>query len=277
MRRVNLACDLLCDFIRRGGAIQGPVGVPRPAPPRYPSPPRVVDIRFDDVGTDHPKNGVAVKVNVPDRYTRLELDVLDAMDGCTRSVRFVRREPGRCHWCAGLGASPTGPKRVCPECAGARMLCDTCGGRGWIHLHPGSCTHCDGTGAALVECTVFLRLPGGIDRVRRARVPGWGDLSEDGVAGDLWVDLAPVSSNGRTMPWHFEHFGHNWPPPQGRLQDGWLAIGNSPLPDPEMRELGFWRDLETGEWVRPAPSDGGNGVIDQIRQRQFFVPQAGAG
>ena len=82
-----------------------------------------------------------------------------------------------------------------------------------------------------------------------------------------------MATETATGPWHFEHFGHNWPLPEGHLDEGWLTIGNSPLPDTEMRELGFWRDQESGAWIRPAPADGGRGVLEQIRQRQFFVPQ----
>jgi len=272
MRQINLACDLLCDHIRAGGFIEG-VAAPRQGAPQgpRPTPPRAIEIQLDHRASPD-MAGLAVQVAPPDRYVRLELDLGDALEGCTRSVRFVRREPRRCQWCAGLGAAPASPKRIGPECAGETSICDRCEGRGWIHLFPGSCRHCEGTGAALVECTVFLRLPQGIGHTQRARVPGWGDLEDDGGSGDLWVDVVPASTAMPSGPWRFEHFGHNWPSPEGRLEDGWLSISNCPLPDPEMRELGFWRHQETGEWVRPAPSDGGAGVLDLIRQRQFFVP-----
>ena len=52
-----------------------------------------------------------------------------------------------------------------------------------------------------------------------------------------------------------------------------MAITNTPLPDNEMRELGFWRDRGTLEWVRESPTEGAQPILDLIRQRQFFVPQ----
>ncbi len=211
MGQINAATDLLCDYIRRGGVISGmpaPAGQPRrPATPAA-ARPRVFEVRFEPE--------VSVPISSPDRHARLEIDEIDALAGGMRMVRFVRREPGRCQACAGLGAAPSGPKRVCPDCDGRNWACTTCSGRGWLHLRPGSCRHCGGSGAALVERSVLLKLP---------------------------------------------------------AEGEWLAISNSPLPDEEMRELGFWRDQKSSEWVRQAPSDGSQGIIELIRQRQFFVPQ----
>lgn len=274
MGRINRACDLLCDHLRKGGVIDvGPAVTPGPQAPK-PRPPRVFDVEL--TGADNQPWGLSVAVHPPDRYARLEIDAVDAQNGCTRTVRFVRREPGRCLICAGLGAPPNSPKRICPHCGGDSFMCPTCEGRGWVHLEPGSCIPCEGTGAALVENTVYLRVPPGLDRVERARVRGWGDVAADGTASDLWVDLVPTVTSVASGPWHFEYFGHNWPPAEPRSRDGVLTILNSPLPDTEMRDLGFWRDPRSGNWVRPAPADGGRALLDLIRQRQFFVPPAGA-
>ncbi|HXA42368.1 MAG TPA: DnaJ domain-containing protein [Candidatus Solibacter sp.] len=268
MGQINAATDLLCDYIRRGGVISGmpaPAGQPRrPATPAA-ARPRVFEVRFEPE--------VSVPISSPDRHARLEIDEIDALAGGMRMVRFVRREPGRCQACAGLGAAPSGPKRVCPDCDGRNWACTTCSGRGWLHLRPGSCRHCGGSGAALVERSVLLKLPAGIREVRRTMVPGWGDIDDEGKAANLWVDLVPTPTVVQSAPWRFDYFGHNWPPPEGRTEGEWLAISNSPLPDEEMRELGFWRDQKSSEWVRQAPSDGSQGIIELIRQRQFFVPQ----
>lgn len=268
MRHINLATDMLCDHIRRGGYVDG---IPRRNGARGYKPPdrqpRVFEVRFAEE--------VGVPVLAPDRHARVELDVMRAVQGGTRTVHFVRREPHSCHFCAGLGATPTGPKRFCPTCRGELPTgCTTCEGRGWIHVNPGSCRHCDGTGAALVERSVHLVLPPGITEVRRTLVRGWGDVADDGTTGNLWVDLVPSKTAVASVaPWRFEHYGHNWPKPEGRVESGWLAIRNTPLPDNEMRELGFWRDSESAEWVREAPSEGPQPILDLIRQRQFFVPQ----
>jgi hypothetical protein len=273
MGRINRSCDLLCDVIRRGGLISGV-----PAPPAVPvrPPQRAPQARLFEIllESEEISTAVGVVVGAPDRYARLEISVLDAMQGGTRSVCFVRREPGTCTACAGLGSSPGGPKRVCRACGGGSLGCQVCQGRGWVHLAPGSCRHCDGSGAALVEHTIRLKLPPGIRAVRRALVRGWGDLNADGTAGNLWIDLVPSQTVVESAPWRFEYYGHNWPRPDGELRGEWFAIRNSPLPDEEMRELGFWRDPASAEWVRQAPTDGVPALLDVIRQRQFFVPQA---
>jgi DnaJ-class molecular chaperone len=272
MGLINRATDVLCDHIRAGGYIEGVPRIPTMRGFTPPAPqPRVFEV---SVGGKRDR-AVGAPVTAPDRLARLELDAVDALQGVTRTVRFVRREPRSCVFCAGLGATPSGPKRVCPDCrGGVSVACATCQGRGWIFRHPGSCTHCDGSGAALVERSVRLVLPAGIDGERRAFVPGWGDVAEDGSSGNLWVDLVPsttaLASHG---PWRFEHYGHNWPRPEGRVESGWVAISNAPLPDEEMRELGFWRDRSSSEWVRESPTEGAQAILDLIRQRQFFVPQ----
>jgi hypothetical protein len=270
MQAINQAADMLCDLIRKGGEVDGvrvhrPAGV-RTVPKPRPQPVRVFEVRFAE--------GVSAPVSVPDRMVRLEIDEIEAMQGTTRTLRFMRLEPRACQYCAGLGANPAGPKRTCPDCDGKTLSCPICEGRGWLHLRPGTCRHCGGTGAALVERSVRLKLPPGIEGTRRTLVQGWGDLSEDGSAGNLWVDVVTVPPGPRSArPWRYEYFGHDWPPPEGQVVDGVLALDNSPLPDDEMRELGFWRDPAKARWVRQVGPDGGPSVLSWIRQRQFFVPR----
>jgi DnaJ-class molecular chaperone len=268
MGLINRATDVLCDHIRAGGYVEGAPRTPsmrgfKPTTPQQ----RVFEVRFAE--------DISVPILAPDRHARLEIDTLDALQGVTRTVRFVRKEPRSCVFCAGLGATPSAPKRICPDCrGGVTVACESCQGRGWLFIEPGSCRHCDGTGAGLVERSVRLILPPGIDSERRTLVKGWGDVADDGSSGNLWVDLVPTQTPlASTGPWRFEHYGHNWPRPEGRTNSGWVAITNAPLPDDEMRELGFWRDRGTLEWVRESPTEGAQPILDLIRQRQFFVPQ----
>ena len=98
-------------------------------------------------------------------------------------------------------------------------------------------------------------------------------LSEDGEAGNLWVDVVPAPTTLHSRPWQYGYFGHDWPAPEGDVIDGVLMLDNTPLPDDEMREIGFWRDPSTARWVRQVGPDGAPSVLSLIRQRQFFVPQ----
>lgn len=269
MGAINGAADLLCDFIRKGGEVDG---VPAPQPPltRAPRKPRaelarVFEVRFAE--------GVSLPVSAPDRIVRLEIGEVEALQGTNRTLRFMRLEPRMCHYCAGLGADPAGPKRMCPDCDGKTWHCPTCEGRGWLHLQPGTCRHCGGTGAALVERSIRLKLPPGIDGMRRTLIKGWGDLAEDGDAGNLWVDVVPAKTTTESRPWRYGYFGHDWPAPEGAVLNGVLTLANAPLPDDEMREIGFWRDPKTSQWMRQVGPDGAPGVMSLIRQRQFFVPQ----
>ena len=271
MGAINSAADLLCDFIRHGGEVDGvpppPVPVTRaPRKPR-PLPARVIEVTFGG-------EGVGTPVSAPDRIVRLEIDEAEALQGTNRTLRFMRLEPRMCHYCAGLGADPAGPKRMCPDCDGKTWHCPTCEGRGWLFLQPGTCRHCGGTGAALVERSIRLKLPPGIDGTRRTLVRGWGDLGEDGDAGNLWVDVIPAPTTLSSRPWRYGYFGHDWPAPEASVTNGVLTLQNVPLPDDELREIGFWRDPKTSRWVRQVGADGAPSVLSLIRQRQFFVPQS---
>lgn len=269
MGAINSAADLLCDFIRKGGEVDG-VPAPQPAATRAPRKPRPLPARVFEV---HFGEGVSDPVSAPDRIVRLEISEVEALQGTSRTLRFMRLEPRMCQYCAGLGADPASPKRMCPDCDGKTWHCPTCEGRGWLHLRPGTCRHCGGTGAALVERSIRLKLPPGIDGTRRTLVKGWGDLSEDDEAGNLWVDVVPAPTTLASRPWRYGYFGHDWPAPEGDVVNGVLTLANAPLPDDEMREIGFWRDPGTSRWVRQVGPDGAPGVMSLIRQRQFFVPQ----
>lgn len=238
---------------------------PRPARRLGPGLARVFEVRFGE--------GLSEPVSAPDRIVRMEIGEVEALQGTNRTLRFMRVEPRMCQYCAGLGADPAGPKRTCPDCDGKTWHCPTCEGRGWLHLRTGTCRHCGGTGAALVERSIRLKLPPGIDGTRRTLVKGWGDLSEDGDAGNLWVDVVPAPTTLASRPWRYGYFGHDWPAPEGDVTNGVLTLENSPLPDDEMREIGFWRDPGSSRWVRQVGPDGGPSVMSLIRQRQFFVPQ----
>src|SRR5258708_38055962 len=95
MGQINAATDLLCDFIRSGGAISGmPAPVRQPRRPSTPTAaPRGFEVRFEPE--------VSVLVSTPDRLARLEIDEIHALAGRLRMVRLLRREPGPCQACSG--------------------------------------------------------------------------------------------------------------------------------------------------------------------------------
>jgi|ERR1035437_8151809 hypothetical protein len=262
MGKINHACDILCDFIRKGGYVPGNRSrTSKPKPSKvYPQTIEAAFVKTDSLVLD------------PDRLARVEIGFETAMEGGIRRVSFVRQECGMCNACGGLGALPWGPKRICPECSAVDIAsCASCHGRGWLHIYPGSCQKCSGTGAGLVERTVHIKLPSGINCAKRVKTIGWGDMLKDGSFADLFIDIVPSITLNQSAPWRFEYFGHDWPKPESKTQGEWLYITNNPLPDEEMRDLGFWRSSDSS-WTRQTASDGSLTLIDLIHQRQHFIP-----
>ena len=119
----------------------------------------------------------------------------EACFGTAQNVRVVRREP--CVSCGGTGCQPGSSPRTCRTCGGygqveqragffaVRTACPKCGGRGQLIDQP--CSDCGGMGRAPTPVSIDVRIPPGIDDGVRLRVPGEGELGDDGASrGDLY-------------------------------------------------------------------------------------------
>lgn len=125
----------------------------------------------------------------------LELEAFEAVRGARKLVRY--EADTECPSCEGYGvlgeADPdceecggTGQIREVSEVAAARILrietCDACGIL--------TCDECDGTGVAVAERVLRVRIPPGIQDGDQLRVTGEGGVGDpDAPAGDLLLDL----------------------------------------------------------------------------------------
>ena len=125
----------------------------------------------------------------------LAIDFKDACFGVVTDVELARREP--CETCGGTGAKPGTSPRTCPTCGGygqveqragffsVRTACPQCRGQGKVLDNP--CRKCSGSGRTAQRKTIEVRVPAGIEDGVRLRVPGQGELGDDGRArGDLY-------------------------------------------------------------------------------------------
>ena len=123
------------------------------------------------------------------------LGFIEACFGTTKSMEVVRREP--CQACGGSGARRGTAPRQCDVCGGfgqveqragffsVRTVCPRCGGKG--HVLDDPCPECSGAGRAPQRASIDVRVPAGIEDGVRLRVPGQGELGENGAArGDLY-------------------------------------------------------------------------------------------
>jgi molecular chaperone DnaJ len=143
-----------------------------------------------------------------DIETEVTLDFIDAVHGTTVPLRMTSPQP--CQTCQGTGAKPGTMPRVCPTCSGTGAVsrgaggfafsepCRDCRGRGLIVDDP--CPVCHGSGRALSEKVMNVRIPAGVDDGKRIRLKGKGSAGEHGgPAGDLLVlvHVRPHSMFGR--------------------------------------------------------------------------------
>jgi molecular chaperone DnaJ len=130
-----------------------------------------------------------------DIVCQVELDLIEALRGTTKAVRFRRHEP--CEQCRGTGVAGGARPDVCPYCGGrgrvvqiggfirVETTCPTCQGTGLIIRNP--CCRCGGSGYELKEVVREVRVPAGVNEGTRLRLRGEGEPSpEGGPPGDCY-------------------------------------------------------------------------------------------
>ncbi|MBK9143821.1 MAG: molecular chaperone DnaJ [Candidatus Melainabacteria bacterium] len=130
----------------------------------------------------------------------LEIDFLEAVFGCTKTVSIKRNE--ECTTCLGTCAAPGSTVSTCQTCGGqgqvkelVNMLfvqtyqistCPHCAGRGKKVDKP--CRDCSGQGLTRKNKEFEIKVPAGIENGSRMRVMGGGDKGpQGGPHGDLYV------------------------------------------------------------------------------------------
>ncbi|HEY0870799.1 MAG TPA: molecular chaperone DnaJ [Acidothermaceae bacterium] len=139
--------------------------------------------------TQQPRRGADVE-------TEVTLDFEHAVRGETVALRMATPHP--CTACNGTGAKAGTTPRVCPTCSGTGVTsrgaggfafsepCRDCRGRGLIVDDP--CPVCHGSGRAMSEHTMQVRIPAGVADGQRIRLKGKGSPGErSGPNGDLIV------------------------------------------------------------------------------------------
>ncbi len=147
--------------------------------------------RSNQRGSAGPRRGMDVEAP-------LTLSFIDAVNGVTAAVNVPSQEP--CSTCHGTGAAPGTKPTACKRCNGKGIIddnqgmfslskiCPTCGGKGVIVEHP--CPACNGTGKAMSNRSVNVRIPPGVENGQRIVVKGKGYAGyNNGPPGDLYVNV----------------------------------------------------------------------------------------
>lgn len=133
-----------------------------------------------------------------DMQMPLQIDFMEAVDGCEREVTVPKREI--CGTCTGTGAAAGSKPKTCRQCGGAGQVvhrqgfftlqttCPVCQGEGSSIDKP--CGDCSGSGVQQKEVTVKVKIPAGINDGQTLRIPGGGQPgARGGPAGSLFVQV----------------------------------------------------------------------------------------
>lgn len=144
-----------------------------------------------------------------DVNSQVRIDFEQSVRGATVPLRVS--SPSKCDRCAGTGAKPGTPPRICPTCAGVGLVsssqgafafsepCRDCRGTGRLIDDP--CPDCGGSGVSSKSRTLTVRIPAGVKDGQRIRLAGQGEPGRNGApAGDLFVKVhvTPHSIFGRS-------------------------------------------------------------------------------
>lgn len=130
----------------------------------------------------------------------MKITLLEASTGITRDIDVMRSE--KCQHCNGTGAKPGTKPETCPTCHGQGQVrqaqqslfgqfvsittCPDCKGKGKIIRD--KCDECHGRGMVRKKHTIEVKIPAGIERGMRLRIPHAGeDGINDGPSGDLYL------------------------------------------------------------------------------------------
>jgi len=135
----------------------------------------------------------------------IELSLEEAAFGCKKEIDF--RVPNACEVCDGTGSKKGTHPQTCPTCGGQGQVarsqgvfvlttaCPHCEGRRTINPNP--CNDCSGAGRIMVDRTMLVSVPAGIDDGQSIRIPNQGEPGElGGPPGHLYVEVH-VQPDGR--------------------------------------------------------------------------------
>lgn len=137
-----------------------------------------------------------------DALLRLEIDLIDAIDGAVRDITIDTAIA--CAVCEGRGTAKGTDPQQCVMCRGRGEVqsvqrsflgqvmtsrpCPQCSGYGTTIPHP--CHECAGDGRVRTRRTISVKIPAGVETGTRIQLTGEGEVGPGGgPAGDLFIEI----------------------------------------------------------------------------------------
>lgn len=153
---------------------------------------------FGRAGPFRPQGAPPISTRGEDVTAQLEIDFLEAMQGCEKILTLMVRQP--CSTCRGTGAKEGTAWSTCRVCRGTGVQkvergilsmgvpCHRCQGSGEVLDHP--CRSCRGEGIRPQASDVRVTVPAGVRNLIELRVPGAGHAgTRGGKSGHLFVTV----------------------------------------------------------------------------------------
>lgn len=134
-------------------------------------------------------------------HANIGISFKESIFGTTKNIKIYKKK--LCETCKGSGGEPSSKKDTCKKCNGKGKIdgvkqtilgsfrietaCDDCNGVGVIYDK--KCHICNGKKLLNVEEALSIKVPAGILSGQRIKVTGKGDDNENGLSGDLYIDI----------------------------------------------------------------------------------------
>jgi molecular chaperone DnaJ len=139
-----------------------------------------------------------------DIETQVELTLAEVGTGAKKEVNVQRR--AACQDCGGSGAAPGTLREACPQCRGRGQVvhaqgflmisttCPACRGEGSLARRP--CHSCNGSGLRVVEESLQISVPAGVEDGSTLRLAGRGEEAPGSARpGNLYVHIRVVEDS----------------------------------------------------------------------------------
>lgn len=127
----------------------------------------------------------------------ITLTLEEAVFGVKKNITYATKV--QCDSCHGKGAKNASDVVTCSTCHGkgqihmsqgffvVQQTCPQCGGSGKQIKNP--CPDCHGVGVKQKDQTLEVKIPAGVDNGDRVRLAGKGEAGDNGMHGDLYVEV----------------------------------------------------------------------------------------
>ncbi|MCK9477064.1 MAG: J domain-containing protein [Candidatus Muirbacterium halophilum] len=134
---------------------------------------------------------------------KISLNIQEILNGVVKKIKYNRIV--KCHHCDGKGGydmktchicNGSGHKNIIQNTPFGRIqqttICGKCRGMGEVPLN--KCNHCNGSCLETIQEELEIEIPAGVSKDMKLNKSGYGNFSESGESGDLYIIIDEIQS-----------------------------------------------------------------------------------